>query len=121
MSGLINRIDWARIFVGDLPRARAFYDKLFGMAPMWADDGAAVYQTGGAKLVVEKSDPHDPESADLVGRFAGLSFAADDIDSVYAAMVAEGIRFDGPPQRQAWGGTLAHFHDPDDNVLTLIG
>ncbi|MEM7443637.1 MAG: VOC family protein [Pseudomonadota bacterium] len=121
MTGLINRIDWARIFVSDLERSRAFYEKLFGMEPMWADEHAAVYQTGGAKLVVEKSDPDDPETPELVGRFAGLSFAAEDIDGVYKAMVAEGIQFDGPPKKQDWGGTLAHFHDPDDNVLTLIG
>ena len=121
MAGLINRIDWVRIFVSDLDRSRAFYEKLLGMAPVWADDSAAVYQTGGAKLVVEKADPADPETADLVGRFAGLSFAAEDIDTIYKTMVAEGIRFDGPPEKQDWGGTLAHFHDPDDNVLTLIG
>jgi len=121
MAGTINRIDWVRNFVTDLPRARTFYEKLFDLAPMWADDHAAVYPTGGAKMDVEHADPADPESAARVGRFAGLSFAADDIDGAYATMVADGISFDGPPKKQEWGGTLAHFHDPDDNVLTLIG
>lgn len=26
-----------------------------------------------------------------------------------------------PPERQHWGGVLPHLHDPDGNVLTLVG
>ena len=33
---------------------------------------------------------------------------------------ARGVTFDGPPERQAWGGVLAHFQDPDGNILTLV-
>jgi hypothetical protein len=31
------------------------------------------------------------------------------------------VVFDGPPERQIWGGTLAHFRDHAGNVLTLLG
>ncbi|MCC6917989.1 MAG: hypothetical protein IT548_02225 [Alphaproteobacteria bacterium] len=29
--------------------------------------------------------------------------------------------FLAPPERQPWGGTLAHFRDPSGNGLTLLG
>jgi predicted enzyme related to lactoylglutathione lyase len=35
--------------------------------------------------------------------------------------VAKGVHFTAPPEKQEWGGTLAHFEDPAGNVLTLVG
>ena len=32
----------------------------------------------------------------------------------------KGVRFVRPPKRQPWGGRLAHFSDPDGNVVTLL-
>jgi predicted enzyme related to lactoylglutathione lyase len=26
-----------------------------------------------------------------------------------------------PPEKQPWGGIVAHFRDPDGNVITLLG
>lgn len=36
-------------------------------------------------------------------------------------LLARGVEFLAPPQRMPWGGVLAHFRDPDGNVLTLVG
>ena len=33
----------------------------------------------------------------------------------------KGVGFVGPPEAQPRGGVLAHFRDPDGNVLTLPG
>jgi uncharacterized glyoxalase superfamily protein PhnB len=45
----------------------------------------------------------------------------DNINAAYESLVVKGVKFQGPPQREAWGGSLAHFEDPSGNVLTLIG
>jgi hypothetical protein len=29
--------------------------------------------------------------------------------------------FVGPPEKEPWGGVLAHLRDPDGNILTLLG
>jgi uncharacterized glyoxalase superfamily protein PhnB len=55
-----------------------------------------------------------------VGRFVGVSLEVTDIDATYRTLVERGVQFDAPPERQAWGGTLAHLRDPDGNVLTLL-
>ena len=71
-------------------------------------------------MLLERVDPDDLESKELVGRFTAVSFSTGDIHAVYDRLSAIGVRFEGPPEKQFWGGTLVHFHDPDDNVITLV-
>ena len=49
----------------------------------------------------------------MVGRFVGVS--------AYETLAARGVDFVGPPEKQPWGGVLAHLRDPDGNILTLLG
>ena len=44
-----------------------------------------------------------------------------DVFATYEALVARGVEFLGPPEKQPWGGVLAYLRDPDGNVVTLIG
>ena len=39
----------------------------------------------------------------------------------YDALREKGVRFTAAPEKQPWGGTLAHFQDPEGNELTLLG
>ena len=114
------RLAAVRLFVTDLDRARAFYADILGWTLKAADTDYAVFSVGSADVVVEAADPATPEEADLIGRFAGASFAVADIDHTYRLLHQAGVRFETPPQVQPWGGTLAHFFDPDGNVLTLV-
>ncbi len=115
------RLAAVRLFVSDLDRARAFYEQALGWTLKVADSGFAVFDAGAADIVVEAADPEDPEEEALIGRFAGISFAVDDIEHAYRLLLASDVRFDGAPEAQPWGGTLAHFYDPDGNILTLVG
>ena len=66
-------------------------------------------------------EPDDPEAGDLVGRFVGVSLEVPDIQATYETLVERGVDFVAPPQKQEWGGVLAHLRDPDGNVVTLLG
>jgi len=44
----------------------------------------------------------------------------DDIQATCEEMAFKKVLFSGPPARQRRGGFMTHFHDPDNNVLTLI-
>ena len=57
----------------------------------------------------------------MVGRFVGVSLRVDDIDGVYETLKMRGVQFKSPPEKQSWGGSHAHFQDPDGNILTLLG
>lgn len=111
-----------RIFVDDFQAARAFYAESLGLPIAWemAEHGVMAVEVGGPQLIVESEDP-DGERGELVGRFVGVSLQVEDIQATHAALSDKGVAFDGPPEKQFWGGWLAHFKDPAGNTLTLLG
>lgn len=118
---MLGPIDTVRIFTDDLTRAVMFYRDTLDMTPAVTDELIAVFDTGSVKLMIEAVDPDDAvEEDELVGRFTGVTFAVNNIRAAYKAMSDKGVRFDGRPEIQPWGGALAHFFDPDGNVLTLV-
>ncbi len=116
------RLNSVRLFTTDFKRAVNFYSETLGMTSKGVNEteGYAVYAVGDAQLLIEVMDPSDNEAKELVGRFAGVSFTVDNIQEAYETLNAQGVRFTNPPQKQSWGGIMTHFHDPDDNVLTLV-
>ena len=118
-----DRIENIRIFVHEWERAVAFYSQTLGLpiAYQSAELGWAEIGGDGAKLAIERLDRDDPEASTLVGRFVGVSIRVDDVEARHAVWVERGVRFARPPEEQIWGGTLAHFEDPEGNVLTLVG
>lgn len=117
---MLGPIDTIRIFTTDLARARDFYRDALGMTLAIDDEAMAIFDTGGTKLMLEAVEPEEEGAADLVGRFTGVSFAVRDIRAAFAGLTERGVSFDGRPELQPWGGALAHFFDPDGNVLTLV-
>lgn len=83
--------------------------------------GWAQFDLGGADIGLERLSASDADAATLVGRFTGISIAVPDIQTSFEQLRGNGVHFDGPPEQQPWGGVLAHFQDPDSNVLTLLG
>ena len=112
-----------RIFVRRFPEACALYGETRGLAERSRNDdiGWAEFDLGGPCFGIERVRPGDAEGEALVGRFVGVSLQADDIDAAYDALTAKGVVFTAPPEKQPWGGALAHFRDPDGNELTLLG
>ena len=112
-----------RVYVTDWERSVEFYSKTLGMPVLFegAEMGWAELDTGPAHLALERVDPTDEEGAELLGRFVSVSLRVEDIRATYETLRSRGVDFLEPPEVQPWGGVLAHFRDPDDNVLTLLG
>jgi lactoylglutathione lyase len=112
-----------RIFVTDWERAINFYSKTLEMAMAHRSDewGWAQMAIGEGQLALERVDPADDEGRALVGRFVGVSLEVPDIFATYKILAERGVDFVAPPEKQPWGGVLAHLRDPDGNVLTLLG
>ena len=112
-----------RIFVKQWDQACAFYREALGLTERFRSDeiGWAEYDLGGPCFGLERVGPDDLEGEALVGRYVGVSLKVADIDKACETLKARGVAFDYPPEKQPWGGTLAHFRDPDGNVLTLLG
>jgi lactoylglutathione lyase len=114
-------LSYVRVFVTDWQRAIHFYTQMLDMKAAFISDGWAEFATGKARLALERVDPADPEAAEFGGRFVGASLRVDDIHATYKTLSGRGVEFVGAPERQPWGGWLAHLRDPDGNVLTLLG
>jgi catechol 2,3-dioxygenase-like lactoylglutathione lyase family enzyme len=112
-----------RVFVTDWDRAIRFYTETLGMRTTYRNDeiGWAQMATGEGQLALERVEPSDEEGKALVGRFVGVSLQVPDIFATYDLLVERGVEFVAPPEKQPWGGVLAHLRDPDGNVLTLLG
>ena len=112
-----------RVFVRDWESACTFYESKLGLTAKFRDDGMgwAEFDVGGPSLAVERVRADDPETEALIGRFVGVSLEVADIYETYDRLVERGVDFLASPQRQPWGGVLAHFRDPEGNVLTLLG
>lgn len=112
-----------RIFVDDWPRALAFYRDVLEMPVVFESEEMGWAELGleGSHLAIERVADDDEEGRSMVGRFLGVSLEVDDIQATYQTLCDRGVSFSGPPARQPWGGTLAHFEDPEGNVLTLLG
>lgn len=52
---------------------------------------------------------------------SGITFAVDDVDGTYAALVERGVRFSGPPEPMPWGDRATWLFDPDGNRFFLTG
>lgn len=106
--------------ISDQERAKAFYVGQLGFELLRDDSsvpGMRWIQVappgGGPSLtLVDWFDTMPP------GSLRGLVFQVIDIDAEYERLVANGVRFEGPPERQPWA-TEAVFLDPDGNGFVL--
>lgn len=117
------RLYAVRVFSFQWDDSVDFYRDIVGLPLSFLDQevGWAQFDLGAASLGLERCDPAGPEVRELVGRFVGVSIEVGDIHTTYDALVAKGVEFIGPPEGQPWGGILAHFKDPDGNIITLLG
>ena len=113
----VTRLGAVRIFVRDIARARQFYGETLDLPERIDGKDFSAFRVAGVDVVVETVSA-DQES--LAGRFAGVSFAVADIDAAVADLRAAGVTITGEPEKQIWGGIMAHIADPDRNEITLV-
>jgi catechol 2,3-dioxygenase-like lactoylglutathione lyase family enzyme len=106
--------------VSDQDRAKAFYVDTLGFELRREDDSVpgirwvqvAPKQGTTALTLVTWFESMPP------GSLQGLVLTSSNLQADYERLVAKGVQFDGPPQRQPWA-TEAVLHDPDGNSLVL--
>ncbi|MCW8932624.1 MAG: VOC family protein [Gammaproteobacteria bacterium] len=112
-----------RILVDDWLSACEFYENKLGLLLEFKDEsfGWAEFDVGGAKFGIERIDSNaSPEDKALIGRFLGVSLQVEDVEKSYNELVSKGVEFTALPEKQEWGGVLAHFKDTSGNIITLM-
>jgi catechol 2,3-dioxygenase-like lactoylglutathione lyase family enzyme len=123
------RLDLVGIVVADMRASLDFYRLLGVEFADGADDEAHVEVTleGGLRVAWDSVDvvrSFDPEWTPATGGPAiGLAFrcgSPQEVDAVYAEVVAAGYRSKKEPWDAFWGQRYAQVHDPDGNVIDLF-
>jgi lactoylglutathione lyase len=103
------------ITVGDLPAARAFYERLgFSQTYQFPPEGAPGFVTmdrGQSSIGIGAAD-HETD------RFA-IWVYVDDVDETLAAVHASGAPVVTEPEDQPWGERIAQTRDPAGNLVYL--
>lgn len=115
------RVSLITLGVGDLARARAFYEQL-GWTGQQAQDTVFV-QAGGLGLVLWGRDELTADAAitDDGGSYGGIALAhnvrtREEVDEIAAAAEAAGATVTKHPAETFYGGYAAWFRDPDGHV-----
>lgn len=119
-----------RVLVNNFPDCFRFYSEALGLKVTWGDaeDVYASFQTSdGALLSIFKRDL----MAEAVGRkdypaqvrsqdnFV-LTFGVEDLNGIYDKLCSLGVPVvTAPVDRPGWGIRVAHFRDPDGNLIEL--
>jgi catechol 2,3-dioxygenase-like lactoylglutathione lyase family enzyme len=117
------KIGFVTVFVTDFDKSLDFYTKTLGMEIDYTDKANwAQFKSGeDVSLAIQKCAPgYTEQGSKMVGRFVGVTLMVHNIEEQYNRLVAKGVEFTGRPEKQHWGGTLAHLKDLEGNVLTIM-
>lgn len=120
-----QRISLVTLGVGDLGRARRFYEALGWTTRAAANDDIVFFQAGG--MIVALWD-RDKLAEDTVvsdnGGWGGITLAhcvrsPEEVDAVLAEAQAAGATLTRPADETFWGGYSGAFVDPDGNAWEI--
>ena len=115
MATTIRSISAVTFATPDMARAVRFYKALgFSMAYGGETDAFTSFRVGKGSLNLARADDRPP-STDTVR----VIFYVDDVDAMYAHVLAQGLAAETPPRDAAWGERYFHMTDPDGHALSF--
>jgi catechol 2,3-dioxygenase-like lactoylglutathione lyase family enzyme len=114
-----QRISVVTLGVGDLRRARAFYEALGWTTGAGPDDDVVFFQAGGLIVSLWSRESLAEDSAvEDTGGWGGITLAHNvgspkEVDAVLAEAEAAGATIGRPGAKTFWGGYSGVFLDPD--------
>lgn len=113
------------LFVEDMPAAKEFYQRVFGLPVVYGDDNSCVFQVGETliNLLDARSAPALIEPAQVASPTAGaravFTLHVEDVDSMCAKLTAGGLELLNGPIDRPWGIRTACFRDPGGHIWEI--
>ncbi|MGH7399790.1 MAG: VOC family protein [Candidatus Rokuibacteriota bacterium] len=99
----------------DMARAVRFYEALGFSIAYGGETGAFTsFRVGKGSLNLARAAPPPPS-----GGTTRIIFHVDDVDAMYAHVLARGFTPEAPPRDAAWGERYFHLTDPDGHALSF--
>jgi catechol 2,3-dioxygenase-like lactoylglutathione lyase family enzyme len=122
MTESLKGVGAITLFTEDLVRSRSFYEEVFGLPVIFADEDSAAFELGGtivnvlgfaaARDLIEPGKVAGPEAG---SRFQ-LTVWVDDADATCAELAERGVEFLNGPVDREWGVRTACFADPAGHI-----
>ena len=116
ISGIAGVIIWTEAARHD--EMAHFYRNVIGLTPRSDRDGFINFEWGDIRLTVARHSEIAGSSADPKRVMVNLH--TDRIHEVHKRLIAAGVEFSRPPEKEPWGGWIATFSDPDGNTIQLM-
>ncbi|MCY4640082.1 MAG: VOC family protein [Chloroflexi bacterium] len=116
--GDISGVAGVMLWTGDFLPMLRFYRDVLELTPRSVRAGFVSFEWGELRLTIAEHDAVEGPSREPLRTMLNLRVA--DIAAVHTRLLAAGVRFSRPPEREAWGGIIATFADPDGNALQLM-
>jgi methylmalonyl-CoA/ethylmalonyl-CoA epimerase len=116
----ITRLGQISVNAKDVDRAAAFYQDVLGLQLLFkAPPGLAFFDCGGVRLMLDRAEKPEFDHPSSV-----LYFSVPDIQSAYARLKENGVRFEDEPHmivkmptHDLW---MTFFRDSEGNLLALM-
>ena len=116
IDGLAGVLIWTE--ADRFPAMARFYRDTLGLTPRSSKSDFINFDWSGVRLSVGVHAGVRGVSREPLRIMLNLTVA--DIHAVSARLTRAGVAFSREPAREAWGGWVATFADPDGNVLQLM-
>ncbi len=113
---MLRDLAYTVIYVSDIEKSTVFYRDVLGIPLDYSVPGWTQFKSRGAALVLHPRLEHQPNSGET---HVHITFRVDDLDTTYAKLAAQSVRFLAPPATVGFG-KHATLLDPDGNAIDLI-
>jgi predicted enzyme related to lactoylglutathione lyase len=113
----VTGVDFICMPTQDFERARAFYGDVLGLerSKQWGDMPAREFETGSLTIALMQSDAFGIE---FRSHSHPVALHVDDVEAARKELEEKGVEF-GADTMDSGVCHMAHFRDPDGNVLML--
>jgi predicted enzyme related to lactoylglutathione lyase len=116
-TALVTGVDFIAVPTRDFDKADEFYGDVLGLerSKRWGNMPAGEFETGNLTIALMQSDAFGIE---FQPHSHPIALKVDDVEAARAALEEQGVTF-GADTMDSGVCHMAHFKDPDGNVLML--